>query len=162
LPVKPVSVLEFIKGLNLFDENDKAAMLRAWKRVTDDSKYRVARADDFRIPERFKKESYWSDVEHALERPYMSGEMNGNYNDNLALLAVDQTRTDAERFSIILFIGRASKAYEVHWLYRDKDLSRYTINRHSGDIYLQEFREDGTSSACDIEWDSGLKNYTCK
>jgi hypothetical protein len=158
-----VSVAEFIKNMNgISVEDEKGAMLKAWKRVADYDKYGVARVEDFRIPERFRKERYWGDIEGALEHPYMSGEMNGNYNENLALLAVDRARTDPERFSIILFIGRAANRYEVHWLYRNRDLSRYTISRHSGNIYLQEFREDGTTSACDIQWDSGLKAYTCK
>jgi hypothetical protein len=92
----------------------------------------------------------------------MSGAMNGNNHENLVMLAVDQTRTDTQRFAIILFVGRATKAYEVHWLWRDEDLSRYAIGRHSGDIYLEEFREDGAHSVCDIEWESRLKSYACK
>jgi hypothetical protein len=168
-PGQFVSILEFVKGLNvlamganLFTEDEKAGMLKAWRRVDGYANYRMARAEDFKLPEQFKEADDWDYVKRAFERPFMTGELNGNQHNNLVLLAVDQTKTGPQRFSIILFIGRAANSYEVHWMRRDEDLSRLTINRHSGDIALQEFKEDGTRSFCDIEWESKLKSYTCK
>lgn len=168
-PGQVVSILEFVKGLNvlavganLFTEDEKAGMLKAWRRVDGYGKYRIARPDDSKLPEQFKETGDWDYIKRAFERPFMTGELNGNHHHNLVLLAVDQTKTDPERFSIIIFIGRAANRYEVHWMRRDEDLSRLIINRHSGDIALQEFKEDGTHSFCDIEWESQLKSYTCK
>jgi hypothetical protein len=61
----------------------------------------------------------------------------------------------------VVFIERPGTKYSLHWIFLDKDLSRVNLRRHSGDVYLREFREDGTSHVCDVQWDRKQARWAC-
>jgi hypothetical protein len=141
---KETTVSEFFRVGELPPGYDRAKILAAWKRVPDHDLYRVARDDDFSVPGG-NKFTEW-------------GELNGNYGQNYVLIVVNRTRTDSNRFSLVLFIDRSGKRYDIYWPYRDADLSAYTVGRHSGDVYLVE----SGRFIGDIQWDRKQQKYVCK
>jgi len=118
-------------------------MLRAWAHVPNNEHYRAARARDF-------------------ENPFMTsdyGEIAGAY--GLATLIVDKTITTAQRFSLVILIERPGNRYDIYWIYRDMDLSKYKMSRASGDIFVEEVHEDGSKSVCEIRWDRKKRQWAC-
>jgi hypothetical protein len=151
---------DFIKREDQVENESKSPLLRAWKRVPGYEHYRIARAPDFKIPEWVEKERYWGDVERALDRPYDSGEMSGA--SGLAAIIIDKRISDPKRFSCVVLISRPSKRYDVYWIFKDEDLSHFTMGRHSGDIYLSEFLDVGTSRSCGLQYSRKLKRWACE
>ena len=60
------------------------------------------------------------------------------------------------------FLLHAGEDQDWAELAQNEDLSRFIIARHSGDVYLDEYREDGTSRVCDIRYSSKQKRWTCE
>ncbi len=145
-----ISVTEFLKQADMAEKENQSSLVRTWKRVPAYDHYRVSRPGDFRLPKWVEKEAYWSDIERALDHPSDFGEMGGA--EGLALIIVDRTVSDAKRFSCVVFISRPGNRYDLYWIFHNEDLSHFTMGRHSGDVYLWEHRDDGTSHVCDIQW----------
>ena len=83
--------------------------------------------------------------------------------DHLAAVVVDTTRTDANRYSLVIFSPpRAKKnVYEVHWLYKDRDLSKTSVGMSSGSVWVEDRSNEGKKSLCWIFWDSAERNFIC-
>lgn len=154
--------LPYVSVEDYLSRMEERGMLRAWRRVENRDRYRVARADDFRIPEWTRNERYRIDIDNALERVSDSGDINRDwYPFDFALIVVDATKVEPARFGIVIFNERAGKTYEAFWLYRNIDLSRHTIGRNSGGIYVNEFREDGAYTNCRVRCNRRTREYTC-
>lgn len=153
------SVAEVIKQLPFLEKEKKFSLLRTWRQVPNSENYRMVCPNDFKIPEWVKGEYYWSDVAHSTGWSHDYGEMSGAY--GLITFIVDRTVSDPNRFSVVAFIERPGNRYTIHWVLRDKDLSRVNLRRHSGNVYLQEFREDRTSHVCDVQWERKQKKWIC-
>jgi hypothetical protein len=41
------------------------------------------------------------------------------------------------------------------------DLSKHSMSRASGDIFVDEVREDGTKGVCEIQWDRKKRRWAC-
>jgi hypothetical protein len=128
------SVSQAIKELVMADGNERAGLLRAWRRVPDNDHYRIAQTSDFVQP----------------RVTYEYGEIAGAY--GLPAIIVDKTRT-ADRFSLIVFIRRPSNRFDTYWIYRNMDLSKYAMSRASGDIFVEYPGADGNTTFCEIQWD---------
>ena len=142
-PEMEKSVTELIRDLPFLEMGERVGLLRAWSRVPGHDDYRVARASEF-------------------ENAFMThdyGEMAGAY--GLAALVVDKTR-GADQFSLVIFVRRPANSYDVYWIYRNMDLSKYRMSRASGDIFVNYPREDGTSGVCEIQWDRKVRRWSCK
>ena len=138
-----MSLIELIKQWPFLEKEKREGMLRAWARVPKNERYRAARARDF-------------------ENPFMTsdyGEIAGAF--GLATLIVDKTITTAQRFSLVIFIERPGNRYDIYWIYRDMDLSKYNMSRASGDIFVEEVHEDGSKSVCEIRWDKTKRQWAC-
>ena len=158
-PESEQSVTRVIRQVPLLEKEKVSALLRTWRQVPNRGAYRAVKPSDFNIPQWVEKEFYWSDVVHATGWASDYGEMSGAY--GLIVFIVDKNITDVNRFSVVAFIERPGTQYSLHWILRDKDLSRVNLRRHSGDVYLQEFREDGTSHICDVQWDRKQARWDC-
>ena len=84
--------------------------------------------------------------------------------DHLAAIVVDTTKTDDNRFSLIIFSPPKDRkgSFETHWLYRDRDLSKSTVGRQSGSAYVTEYLDDGTSKSCQVRWNKQRKLFLCE
>lgn len=142
----PLTVEELTKHVGFLEKGSSEGVIKAWRNVPDHNNFRVAQADDFKVS----------------GRSFDWGEMSGNSGDNLAVILVDQTKPEPNRFALAVFIARANQRYSFYWIFRDKDLSRVTVNRHSGNVYLNEFREDGTQAGyCDIQYSRQQGKWAC-
>ena len=143
-PEVEMSVRQLIAQLPFMEKEKRAGMLRTWDRVPDSNHFRVGNKSDF-------------------ENPFLTydyGEMAGAY--GLALLIVNKTIPNAQRFSLVIFIERPANRYDIYWIYRDMDLSKYRMSRASGDIYVDEVRKDGTRGVCEIQWSKKQRAWTCQ
>jgi hypothetical protein len=137
------SVTELITELPFLEKGERLGLLRAWTRVPQHDNYRAAKATEFENP--------------FLTHEY--GEMAGAY--GLAALVVDKTR-DADRFSLVIFVRRPANRYDLYWIYRNMDLSKYRMSRASGDIFVDYPLEDGTNGVCEIQWNRKQRRWSCK
>lgn len=153
------SVTELIRAEPFLEKEKRSTLLRTWRLVPKHENYRTVRPSDFKIPDWVKRERYWPDVARSTGSPSDYGEMSGAY--GLIAFIVDKTIVDNDRFSVVVFIERPGNRYTLHWILRNKDLSRVNLRRHSGNVYLQEFRDDGTSRSCDVQWDHKEKKWGC-
>lgn len=158
-PEAEKSVREVISQLPFLEKEGRSALLRVWRQVPNQNAFRAVRPSDFNIPHWVEKEYYWPDVARATGWSSDYGEMSGAH--GLIVFIVDKATSDINRFSVVVFIERPGNKYTLHWIFRDKDLSRVNLRRHSGDVYLQEFREDGTSHVCDVQWDRKKARWGC-
>jgi hypothetical protein len=136
------SVTEFIKELPMVEQEERLGMLRAWTRVPNNDRYRLAQAREF--------------TNRSMIYDY--GELAGAY--GLAALIVDKT-LNADRFSLLIFDRRPANRFDVYWIYRNMDLSKHSMSRASGDIFVDEVREDGTKGVCEIQWDRKKRRWAC-
>jgi len=136
----------------------------AWRFFEQGGRYRWAQRDDFRIPD-WAISAYRADIIKSIENPFESGDINhdGAYRD-FALIVVDTTRQDPERFGIVIFNEprRVDGKYQAHWLLRDKDLSGTVLDWSSGGLGVEQFFDDGLHLHCFVEWNTINKTYTCK
>ncbi len=135
----------------------------AWQQFIADGRYRIARADDFNFSEAAKKKG-GLDIEHRIKFPYIEGDFNYDYiSKDRAVIVVDTTRSDAERFGLVIF--NASEDVrdipQPHWLYRERDLSKTVLSWSRDGLGLMEYREDGAFVVCHVKWDKQQRKYSC-
>ena len=142
LPEREKSVAELITELPFLKKGERLGLLRAWTRIPQHDNYRAANASEF-------ENSF-------LIHEY--GEMAGAY--GLAALIVDKTH-DADRFSLVIFVRLPANRYDLYWIYRNMDLSKYRMSRSSGDIFVEYPLEDGTKGICEIQWNRKQRRWSC-
>ena len=147
-------------------EDRSGGAFKAWQRFTENGRYRVARTEDFNIPNAaIENEDRRRDIARAIEFSYVGGDMNGDglYKDR-AFVVVDTTRSDSARFGLVIFneLDAPSSIPEPHWVYRERDLSRTVMTWTRGKVILIENHEDGTHKVCRINWDERNQKYSCE
>lgn len=155
-PVTPIEAHKFTTSLR-----------ETWQRFTASGQYRLAQTSDMHFSERAKEGVSRNIVANPIPFVYIWGELNFKKrveDDHLAAIVVDTTKNDNNRFSIVIFSPPEDKkdAYETHWLYRNRDLSKTTINRASGEFYVTEHLEDGTQKSCSVNWKKQKKKFFCE
>jgi hypothetical protein len=129
----------------------------AWDQFIRDGRYRIARLSDMRFSDQTKNRLLalnlrWWKSQHSTEH-------------GLAVIIVDTTRTDDDRFGLVVFrpgYRTKSDAYTPYWLYRNRDLSRAAIKQISSTLTVYEIEENGYYRYCDIAWDERRKGYICR
>lgn len=137
----------------------------AWRRFMADGRYRIARASDFNFPEA-ARQSHERDLVMYLAAPYVVNDIDRDYRSrDAAVIVVDTTRNDAERFGLVIFTepedGDGETVPEPFWLYRDRDLSRTFIGWNSEGMNLRTYRDDGTYTVCYVKWERRQQRYFC-
>jgi hypothetical protein len=134
-PQQPeTTVTEFLKSqFRPLEEKESSAIVRAWGKVPHRENYVMGQND--------------------------YGEIAGAW--GLASFVVDRTVATSKRFSLLVFIRRPGNRYDLYWIYRNEDLSRLSMSRSSGDIFVSGTREDGSSVNCEIEWSRKDNRWTC-
>lgn len=128
---------------------------KMWEEFTADGKYRLAQPLEMNISKNERPYVYiWGDLNYDKR-----GE-----GDHLAAIVVDTTKTDANKFSLVIFspIENTRDKYAINWLYRDEDLSKTTVSRASGEFYVGQISDDGTRKACSVNWNKKLKKFECR
>ena len=138
--------------------------MEAWLRFTADGRYRMARRDDFQIPEAATKE-HLNDPFFTNEFAYVAGDFNrdGHLLDR-AFIVIDTTTTGHERFGLVVFNAPADngRSSSVHWVRKGADLSKSVLSAATDVLYLTEYHEDGTLDVCAVRWDKKREQYSCE
>lgn len=149
----------------IFDERSKGAS-KAWERLTENGRYRVARAEDFNIPKAaIENDEHRRDIQRAIEFAYVGEDFNrdGNHRDR-AFIVVDTARNDAARFGLVIFneLSDPESIPEPHWVYREKDLSRTVMSWTRSELIIVEYHVDGTDKVCRVKWNDRSQEYLCE
>ncbi|HEX8456305.1 MAG TPA: hypothetical protein VF656_03205 [Pyrinomonadaceae bacterium] len=143
-------------------ESDSEALRKAWQRLTANGQYRLAQMEDMRFSEAAIRTNEIDHIYYVYIRGDLAYEKRVE-DDHLAAIVVDTTRTDANRFGLVIFSPpEGSRDYKLHWLYRARDLSRTTVGRASGSFFVSEYLEDGSRQTCAVHWYRSRKQFECK
>lgn len=146
----------------LFDHDPRAA--EAWLRFTQDGRYRIARRDDFQIPEAVMTE-HLHDPFFTNRFAYVGGDFNrdGHQMDR-AFIVVDTTTTRGERFGLVVFNASADEKSlpSVHWVLQARDLSKSVLSAATDVLSLTEYHVDGTQDVCHVRWNTSRHEYSCE
>ena len=133
-------------------ENRSEALREAWRRFTASGQYRLAQEEDMRFPA-MRYVYIWADLAYGKRAE----------DDHLAAIVVDTTRNDENRFGLIIFSPpEGRRDYEVHWLYRDRDLSKTSVSQSSGTFFVTEHLDDGSEQNCIVHWYRSRQQFQCK
>jgi hypothetical protein len=172
------------------DRYSPTGLRKAWRSFIADGRYRIAREDDFSLPdiaiakrleqrikdmrergvsndeEERRLEKYVRDQYHQRTVcPVMgAGDFNhdGQWYD-LAVIIVDTTRIGLDRFGLLIFNRQKNddETYIPHWLYKNRDLSKTVLNAIRDDLIITELREDGSMVSCLVKWNIKQNSYSC-
>ena len=129
----------------------------AWQRFVQDGRYRLAHPRDMNFRGGERVTSLYDFPWGELGYDQISGA------DHLAAIVVDTTRTDDARFGLVIFSAPRNRngTYVAHWLYQGRDLSRTGVTRTTGELYVSEYRDNGTESVCSVRWNRQQRRYIC-
>jgi hypothetical protein len=120
----------------------------------------MVEASDFRIPEWVSREYYAGDVQHATGWSHDYGELSGAY--GLALFVLNRKATYPNCFGVAVLIKRTSDKFDLYWIFQDADLTHFNMRRHSGDVYLIEYGDDGKTHTCDLQYSRKQHRWACE
>jgi hypothetical protein len=133
--------------------------IKTWKNFREHEKYRIVRQTDFKIPDWVKKDVMYSMLLRFFEIPSSSGTIKGDpYIFTEAVMVIDKTILNSDRFSIIIFSKNDGNITKLHWFLKDKDLSNMVLSRNSGGLITTEFLEN-RARICRIKWSKLKKLY---
>lgn len=144
---------------------DKAEAI--WKDFTADGQYRLAQPFDMTFSETAKSELSRQGKSSIVPYEYVWGDLGFNKrieDDHLAAIVVNTAREGNDKFGLVIFspVKNTKGKYDINWLYRDMDLSKTTVNRASGELYVTTYSEDGSLKSCSVVWNKKLKKFECK
>lgn len=131
---------------------------KAWLRLVDNGRYRMARPDEFSERARRHIDSY-----AGIYLPLLF-DINGDRGyDDFAVIVVDTTGNDAARFGLVIFSAPEAerRVFNPSWVFSDRDLSRVALSRASARLVVTEYRDDGSRQCCFVRWHSRQSRYTC-
>jgi hypothetical protein len=132
------------------------ALKLAWQQFVADGRYRLARVADMKFSEPAK---------HRINESFGWWEIGYPFDQECAVIVVDKSRSDPERFGIVVFRpvyrGDTKASYTQHWLFRERDLSKTALTSPSGYLFISEFGEGESYKTCEVKWSSRRNNYVC-
>jgi hypothetical protein len=154
------SVADCIEEIPFLEATERIGLLKAWKKVPGYSNYRMVEASDFRIPDWVRREYYAHDVERATGWSHDYGELNGTY--GLALFTLNRKANYPNCFGVAVLIKRPSDKFDLYWIFQDADLTHFNMGRHSGDVYLTKYDDDGKTHVCDLQYSRKQLRWACE
>lgn len=142
------------------------ALRKKWQEFTANGQYRLAKESDMTFAEIAKRQSPGQGNSATNLYEYVWGDLNYPKrieDDHLAAIVVNTTKSDSNKFSLVIFspIKGKKDEYEINWLYREQDLSKATVNRASGDLYVREYLDDGSQKSCFVKWNPKIREFNC-
>jgi hypothetical protein len=131
---------------------------KAWHRLVDDGKYRMARPDEFSEKAQRHIDSYG-----GIYLPLLFDINDDGGYDDFAVIVIDSTRSDDKRFGLVIFSApRAEKqVFKPSWVFRERDLSKMALSRASARLVLTEYRDDGSQQSCSVRWHAQRGSFGC-
>jgi hypothetical protein len=142
------------------------ALRKKWQEFTANGQYRLAEESDMTFSEIAKKQLPGQGKSTINPYEYAWGDLNYPKrieNDHLAAIVVNITKSDSNKFSLVIFspIKGKKDEYEINWLYREQDLSKATVNRASGELYVRKYLDDGSHKSCSVKWNPKIREFDC-
>jgi hypothetical protein len=124
---------------------------QAWHRFIQGGRYRMAQPADFRFSEQARREMGPELFERYTTEPVV------HWWGGTGVIVVDTTRTDENRFGLIVFMepdstnksNRKACPYMPVWLYKNKDLSRSGLEQASGYWFVIEYDDSAKRTGKD-------------
>jgi hypothetical protein len=139
---------------------------KPWREFIASGQYRLAQMSDMNFSPTAKSQLPGKGETPLPLYDYAWGDLNYSKrieDDHLAAIVVDTTKNDVNRFGLVIFspVKGKHEEYNINWLYRNVDLSKFTVNRASGDLYVTQYSDDGRQSSCSVKWNKKLKTFEC-
>ena len=137
-----------------------------WKDFISDGKYQLAQPSDMTFSEAAKLQLPGQGKSPIVPYEYAWGDLGFQKrveDDHLAAIVVNTLKTGNDRFGLVIFspVKNTKDKFDINWLYRDTDLSKTTVSRASGELYVATFSDDGSRKACSVNWNQKLKKFEC-
>lgn len=89
------------------------------------------------------------------------GYRGGNTNDFAVAIVVDPSRTDPNRYGLVVIAAVASEgpAYKPYWVLREEDMESYLLSPASGSVFIECFHRDGTKQTKELLWDRKSRQF---
>jgi hypothetical protein len=143
---------------------DNEPLRRAWMDFERSQKYQLAKPSD-RILSSAAADRVSSNNPNQI-KPFLGwwgahGFVNGDTKDFLVAIVVDPTRSDANRYGLVVIAKPKSEgaAYNVYWVVREEDMESYLISPASGSVFMECFRRDGTEQTKELAWDRKSRQF---
>lgn len=146
----------------LLDNDPKAK--EAWQQFTSNGRYRIARREDFQIPEGVMNK-HLDDPFITNEFAYAGGDFNRDgHSLDRAFIVLDTTTTTKERFGLVIFNAPTDRndLPSAHWVRTSFDLSKSVLSAATDVLSLTEYHEDGSEELCNVRWDKRRGEYSCE
>ncbi len=146
----------------VFDQDPKA--LEGWQRFMADGRYRIARRDDFQIPEVVMKQ-HQDNPFFTNEFAYVGGDFNRDgHSLDRAFIVVDTTTTTNQRFGLVVLNAPTTEGRlpSLHWVYKARYLSKSVLSAATDVLSLTEYQEDGGEEVCNVRWETQRNEYSCE
>lgn len=142
--------------------SDRLMAYESWRRFAADGKYRLAGAQDFRFSEKTMSGA-GIDLQRWVGLPLVNGDFDedGSARD-AAMIVVDTTRHDPERFGLIIFNNMGDATSQPVWVYRGRDLSKAMLGWSRDGLSLRQYGYDASFTLCHVKLDKRRNEYICK
>ena len=148
-------VREVLKTVDPFEGN--AWLKEGWRLFTKNGRYRLAQPDDFQFSElaKSKMNKVHGDWRYYVTRPYILW-----WNFGFAMIFIDTTKTDNNRFNLAIFNEpEKNKHYEPTWIIRNQDLSKTVLEASSGYGFVIQYSDDGSQKVYQVLYKERLRKY---
>ena len=84
--------------------------------------------------------------------------------DSLVAIVVDPMRTDLNRYGLVVIAAPKGDGgrYRTFWVVRESDLGAWAFSPASGSVFVEAYREDGTSEIRDLVWDDRGREFVLR
>jgi hypothetical protein len=145
------------KNILSYDEAYHQNFQKAWREFIADARYRLACDTDSALSDDAKNRQSW----------YVFNYGNWNYpkrdyEEHFAAIVVGTTRSDPNRFGLVIFSPPkgGKNNYEINWLYKDRDLSKASVGMASGGGYVTN-NTDVDEKSCFFRWNRSKRVFEC-
>ena len=140
------------------------ALQRAWKRFEKSQKYRLAKPSDRNLTSAALARVNSNNPHQAVPSLIWWGTRGYRGfvgKDFLVALVVDPSRSDSNRFALVVLAAIASegKNYKTYWVSREEDMESYLISPASGSVFMECFRRDGSEETKMLTWEKTSRQF---
>lgn len=133
--------------------SDQKDIKRAWTDFERSQKYRLAQPSDRNLTRAAAERVMSNNPQQIL--PYLTwwgAEGYKGRTDFLIAIVVDPSRTDANRYGLVVIAAPQGARYKTYWVAREEDMESYLLSPSSGSVFIECFRRDGTNETKELAW----------
>jgi hypothetical protein len=138
------------------------ALKRAWKNFEMSQKYRLALPSDRKLTPAAAARVKSNNPNQIIPfKTWWGARGYDGLSDFLIAIVVDPSRTDANRYGLVVIAGPKSEGlyYKPYWVLREEDMESYLISGASGNVGIECFRRDGTQETKSLVWHNASRRF---